>query len=305
MNERRWIIDRIGEDAFEQLAARLAASDLHSVLLEAMERRADARTPNDVLQQYARDRFCEPGLVDLRAILDVDRELLGAALAFDAIELSPVAPLGATAVMGRTTQHRVLSALRLTEVVSDPTNVMALECASRLRRTPTQPVHLATAMRVLRTQPVPKAPGHSQHFRMFALASAGFETADHGFTVETLALHIGSLLDGFDRLEKEGYAFGRRRVQILTTGERLAVGERLARQLGPIATVDALDHPYYSGGVRYKIWVTAANGAQVPLVDGGTFDWMARLLSNRRAVFVATGAGSQLMPLMFRAQDAV
>jgi hypothetical protein len=300
MPDRRWIIDRIGEDAFDKLSTHLSGSDLHSVLLEVMERRASARTPNDVLQQYARDRFTAPGVSDLRAILDVDRALLAGASAFDAIELSPVAPLGTTSVMGRTTQHRVLSALKLTEVVSDPTNVMALECAARMKQHPETPVHLATAMRVVRTQPVPKLPGHAQHFRMFAMASGGFETADHGFTVDALRLHIESALAGLDRLERDGYSFGTRRVDILTTPERAAVGDRLARLLGPLATVGSLDHPYYSGGVRYKLWVTAPDGEEVPLVDGGTFDWLEILLSHRRAVFVATGAGSQLVTVRFR-----
>jgi hypothetical protein len=30
----------------------------------------------------------------------------------------------------------------------------------------------------------------------------------------------------------------------------------------------------------------------VPLVDGGAFDWLARLAANRRAVYIATGAGA-------------
>jgi hypothetical protein len=40
----------------------------------------------------------------------------------------PVAPLGACAIMGHASQNKVLSALRGTEVVADPTNVMALVC---------------------------------------------------------------------------------------------------------------------------------------------------------------------------------
>lgn len=53
-------------------------------------------------------------------------------------------------------------------------------------------------------------------------------------------------------------------------------------------------------GERYQIFVTAPDGASIPLVDGGTFDWLAQLNANRRAVFVATGAGAQLIALGFR-----
>lgn len=61
-----------------------------------------------------------------------------------------------------------------------------------------------------------------------------------------------------------------------------------------------LEHGYYSGGIRFQIWVSAAGGEREALIDGGTFDWLAQLLSNRRAVFVATGAGAQRIPLRFR-----
>jgi hypothetical protein len=47
------------------------------------------------------------------------------------------------------------------------------------------------------------------------------------------------------------------------------------------------------------LWVTAPDGTEVPLVDGGVFDWLAKLTSNRRAVFVATGAGAQLVAIRF------
>jgi hypothetical protein len=39
----------------------------------------------------------------------------------------------------------------------------------------------------------------------------------------------------------------------------------------------------------------------VPLIDGGAFDWVGRLASNRRLVFVASGMGSQLAAYLFRA----
>jgi hypothetical protein len=48
------------------------------------------------------------------------------------------------------------------------------------------------------------------------------------------------------------------------------------------------------------LWVTAPDGAELPLGDGGTFDWLARLLSSRRAVFVASGLGAQLVATRFR-----
>jgi hypothetical protein len=48
------------------------------------------------------------------------------------------------------------------------------------------------------------------------------------------------------------------------------------------------------------IWVTDREGNAVPLVDGGTFDWLQQLTSNRRAVYIASGAGAQLIAFRFR-----
>jgi hypothetical protein len=302
MNDRRWVVDTLGTEHFERLATELTGSELQSVLLDVMQRRAKARAPADVLAQYQRDPFCAPTAVDQRTSVAVDGHLLAAAEGFDAIELSPVAPLGTCSTVALTDQNRVLSALRSTEIVSDPTNVLALESAVRLRADPTTPVHFATSQRVIRAQPVPKLPGYSSHFRIFVLASGGIETKDHAFSVETLTRHVQTMLGSLHVLEQHGFAFGERRVDILATPERARLGDRIAEALGPVASRKPLDHAYYSGGLRYMLWVTAPDGAQVPLADGGAFDWLTKLLSNRRAVFVASGAGAQLVALKFRAE---
>jgi hypothetical protein len=299
---RDWIVAALGDAAtFRKLAVELAGTELWSVLLEVVRERARARSPADVLAQYRRDRFVRPAVIDQRDAVEIDRHLLAAAPAFAALELSPVAPLGATSVMGATDQHRVLSALRGTEVVSDPTNVLALECADRLARAPGEPVRLATSQRVVRAQEVPDKPGFAQHFRIFVLATGARESAEHGATVAALADHVHTLLAGLDRLEQHGYAFGARRLDVLATADRAAVGDRVAAAIrGVPVERKLLEHPYYSGGVRYMLWVTAPHGP-VPLGDGGSFDWLARLTANKRHVFVASGLGAQLVAFAFRA----
>jgi len=296
-----WRTGAIGAEVFERLAEGLAGSELQSMLLEVMRRRAGARTPAEVLAQYRRDRFTGAAPVDQRVAVAIDGHLLAAADGFEALELSPVAPLGVCSTMAPTDQHRVLSALRGTEVSSDPTNVLALECAIRIRADADAPCHLATSQRVVRAQPAPKFPGAAQHFRLFALGSGGIEAKDHAFTVETIVRHVRTLTTGLDRLEQHGYAFGARRVDVLATPERAALGDRIATTLGGIATArKPLAHPYYSGGLRYMYWVTTPDGAEFPIGDGGAFDWLARLLSNRRAVYVASGLGAQLVAVQFR-----
>jgi hypothetical protein len=297
---RSWIVDLLGAASFERLARELTGAELTSVLLEVMQHRAAARSPADVFAQYQRDPLCRPAAVDPRISVAIDGHLLAAAAGFEAIELSPVAPLAACSSVGPTHQHRALSALRSTEIVGDPTNVLALECAARLRAGP-GPIHLATSQRVIRAQPVPRLPGYAPHFRIFALASGGVEASDHAFTAAAVELHIRTMLAALTRLEAHGYAFGARRVELLATAARRALAERIAAAL-PGVSVDRgpLDHPYYRGGLRFRIWVTPPEGAAFPLIDGGAFDWLASLIANRRAVYVASGIGSQLIALRFR-----
>jgi hypothetical protein len=303
MAKQPWSLGAAAEADLERLASELGGSELHSLLLEVMHRRATARTPAEVAAQYGRDPFCAPCPVDQRTSVAVDAELLAAAQGFEAIELSPVAPLGTCSAVAPTHQNRVLSALRGTEVVSDPTNVLALECARRLRAQPGDACHFATSQRVLRAQPVPRLPGYSQHFRIFVLASGGTEAKDHAFTVETLALHVRTMSTALDRLEALGFVFGARRLDVLATEPRAALGDRLAESVRsarlPVKR-RVLDHAYYSGGLRYMLWVHDQDGTPIPLIDGGAFDWLAQLASNRRAVLVASGMGAQLVPLRFR-----
>lgn len=291
------------DDLLRQLAHEIGGSELQSLLLEVMRRRASTRTPADVLAQYRRDRFTAPAAIDQRVAVAVDAQLLAAAEAFTAIELSPLAPLGSCSTVAPTDQHRVVSALRGTEVVADTTNVLALECALRMRATPGTAVHLTTSQRVVRAQPLPKGkPGFTQHFRLFVLASGGHEARAHGFTIDTLALHVRTLLAAFTRLEQRGYSFGARRLDVLATDARAVIGDRLAQALAPAIAVQRkpLAHPYYSGGLRWMLWATTPDGEELPIGDGGAFDWLAQLLSDRRAVYVASGLGAQLIPLRFR-----
>jgi hypothetical protein len=298
---RPWVKAGLPPGAYESITDGLPASRLWSLLLEVAETRAAARRPVELMEQWDRDRFVQPAIVDQRSLVEVDRHLLTAASTFESIELSPVAPLGVCSMMGRTSQNKVLSALRGTEVVSDPTNVMALECARRLRRDREAVVRLATSHRCIRAQEIPKVRGFTANFRIFCLASAGIERQSHAFVVDAVAEHITVILNALDRLEQHGFAFPGRRITVFATEANGELGDRIVAMLGqPAISRALLEHPYYNGGLRFQIAAQASDGIEKPLIDGGTFDWVAKLTSNRRAVYVASGLGSQLVPLMFR-----
>ena len=300
---RTWIEASLPPGAYDALAHGLPSSRLWSVLLEVAEARATRRAPADLVAQWDRDRFVQPALVDQRSAIDVDRHLLAAVSGFESIELSPVAPLGVCSGMGPTSQHKVVSTLRGTEVVSDPTNVLALECARRLRRERATTVRLATSHRCVRAQEIPQRRGHSAHFRIFCLATAAIERQNHAVLVAAVVDQIGSMLSALDRLELHGFSLPDRRITVLATTKRSELADRIVGLLDRPAKRAVLDHPYYNGGLRFQISARCNEGKDVPLIDGGAFDWVAKLTANRRAVYVASGMGSQLLPILFRREE--
>jgi hypothetical protein len=243
----QWVTAGLPPGAFDALTGGLPGSRLWSLLLHVVEARATDRRPVDLLEQWARDRFVQPAIVDQRSLIEVDGHLLAAAPTFESIELSPVAPLGVCSVMGHASQNKVLSALRATELVSDPTNVMALECARRLRRDPTTVVRLGTSHRCVRAQPIPKGRGFTANFRIFCLVSAAIERQNHGFFVDAIAEHITIMLHALDRLAQHGFAFPERRITLLAREDTVALGDRIVAKLGDaIAARAVLEHPYYT-----------------------------------------------------------
>lgn len=291
---RSWAATGIDDAVRGALNEGLAASALWSLLLGVMERRARQKTAAALLEQWRNDRFVEPCGIDQRTLNELDAQLLAAASVFAALELAPLAPLGTCSGVALTSQNRVVATARGTEVVSDPTNVLALECALRLRATPDGIVKLATSHRCTRAQAVPDVPGFAAHFRMFCLASAARERKDRAFVTGALVEHIKTHWDALDRLEQHGYSFGPRMLTLKSTLAKRRLAERIAAELPGIPTAHAeLAHDYYDG-LRFMIDVTLPHASSLPLVDGGAFDWLKKLGANDKLVFVASGFGSQL-----------
>jgi hypothetical protein len=297
--ERNWTHAGIEEAAYTALAQGLAASELWSLLLGVAEQRAAQRSPGQVQQQWERDRFVCPAYIDQRTLNQLDSHLLAAASAFDALELSPLAPLGSCSAIALASQNKIVSTVRGTEVVSDPTNLLALESARRLRKNG-QAVKLTTNHRCVRAQAVPNHAGYAAHFRLFCITSAGHERKDQAFLVESLSEHIQTHLSALNRLEQHGYGFPDRRLKILATPERKALGERIAGGVGETPVVfETLTHDYYDG-LRFMISARSREGEHMPLIDGGAFDWLRKLTSNHKLVFVASALGSQLAAYLYR-----
>jgi len=295
-----WATAGVDEAAYAALARGMPASEVWSLLLSALRERAEQRTARSLTEQWERDRFVQLSYIDQRTLAELDSHLLAAAADFEAVELSPLAPLGATSSIALTTQNRVVSTIRGTEVVSDPTNVLALESGRRLREDPARVVRFCTSHRCVRAQEVPKGPGFAAHFRMFCMTSAAHERKDQAFVTDALTHHIRAHLQALDRLEQHGYRFPKRRVRLLATEQRRPLAQRIAGSIAgvPVA-IEPLENQYYDG-LRFMISANSVSGDDIPLIDGGAFDWLHKLAANHKLVFVASAIGSQLAAYAYR-----
>lgn len=281
--------------------ARVTPSARRAELLEYARRQAAARRPVDLVDQWTRDSTVRPSAVDLRESTALDAVALSAAPDYDALLLSPVAPLGTSSVVAPTSQDRTLSTVRPTEVVSDPTNALALEAASRLRRQPGAHVRVCTLHQVLRMQPVADGPGRTRHFRLFALADAGGGLPDDGFEVEAVTAQLGVYRRVLDTVARDHGMSWSRAVAIVRTDESMpAIAARVAAALTrtqPDLEVrhEDMESSYYKG-LRVGFGVHDRSGQFHEWGDLGCFDWVARLTGNRRQRFVASALGIQLLP---------
>lgn len=265
----------------------LSPADLQTLLLGVSRRRAAAVGPARLMRRWREDRYVQPSASDPRRVWALEARLWALLPGqFTGVDLSPVAPLGACSAVAPVSQDRVVSTVRGSEVVSDPTNVLALEAAVRRQRSGAKEVHLASCHRVLRAQPFDE-PGVFQHFRLFALVSSARDRGSGGTEAALLSAHLRFWARAL------GEVLPARRATISYTvfgfpplGERMT--DTVLPALAPLpATVTVQEDPgrqrargyYERGAIRIDI---AVGIHQREVGDGGFTDWTARLLNDAK-----------------------
>ncbi|HSZ40220.1 MAG TPA: hypothetical protein VK817_09700 [Trebonia sp.] len=293
--QRAWRRVRDGDDPRQALAEVLSPGELQSLLMDVSQRRAAGVTPGRLAERWAADRFVRAAGCDPRRVSRIEArlwELLPDE--FDGIDLSPVAPLGTSSALGPVSQHKVISTTRGTEVVSDPTNVLALEAARRRRTSGAEAVHLAACHRVLRGQPFGE--GMFQHFRLFAVVSSAPDRGSGSTEAGLLTAHLRF----WTRALSDLLPAARTTVSYTVFGfpplaERIrdTVLPALKPLPGNVTVAEDPDRErargYYERGALRIDTGPAANtslpanpGLAGEIGDGGFTGWTARLLNNAK-----------------------
>jgi hypothetical protein len=297
------------------LAERLTPTDLQSILLEVYRLRSSLRKPSEVLADYRKNRFVRPSKLAPAALAQWEQIALAhLPQEFRAMALSPVCPLGTSSSIAGLNQNWVVSTTRNTEVVSDSTNVLALECAVQrqelLRADPKSavPVHLAASHRLLRAQRF-EGPDLVSHFSAFALCSAGRDFGSLQFDLAALRLQIGFFIQALQAFFGVGVP-----LQCLVSDfhpesrAALIEAELLSTLRARFENVDCLFNDQRSSGrgyyreVCFKIHATDASGKRYELADGGSVDWTQKLLSNKKERLIISGLGSERLVQIFEGQ---
>lgn len=283
--ERVWA--QVLADPRNALERDLDPSDLHTLLLDVSRARASAVTAARLMQRWQQDRYVRPSSSDPRQVWRTETrlwELLPDL--FERIDLSPVTPLGTCSAVAPVDQHRVITTIRGSEVVSDQTNVLALQAALQRKRNPSQPVNLAACHRVIRAQPF-RGEGLFQHFRIFALLSSGRDrgsaSAEATMLIDHLRYWIHAITTIFPGVpvRAEFTSFGSailtERFHDTVLGALQPLPDLVSVSEDP--TRDRARGYYDPGAIRISIGENPAVGE---IGDGGFTNWTGQLMTDKK-----------------------
>jgi len=259
-----------------------------------------------VLTDFESNRFVRPSAVSPVSLLRWEKIAFShLPQVFKPLALSPVCPFGTSSVVSSVDQNWSVTTARNTEVVSDSTNVLALECTIQrrelLRNNPksTDAVHLAASHRLLRAQHY-GSPGSVSHFSSFALCSAGRDRGNLLFELSTLTLHIRFYLTALQAFLGPDVLLHVSVADFSSNAHVELIGAQLLSVIR--SEFEGVDCGFDEGRTKgrgyysdlcFHIHATAASGQRLELVDGGSVNWTQKFLSNAKERLIISGIGSE------------
>ncbi|MBK5142445.1 hypothetical protein I2494_01680 [Budviciaceae bacterium BWR-B9] len=292
------ILEKIGDEKIVDKLLSLSKSDLNSVLLEVFEKQTDRFTAADVLKVFQLNRFSTPSDINPANFHDLEAQLLLAAQKMDiqTVLLSPSAPLGSCSVFGCVDQYNIVSAVRGTETLADPSNMLAIIIADKLKKrkeSNTYPLHYAATARVTRAQQY-SGMGFFAHFGIFCMVSSGKDTGSYRCETELLDKHLLFYKDFFQEQfsTKLSIVLRKRNGYKDSDGFFAKMSEVIQNAFPDVSlSYDSsdMDNKYYQG-INFKIFVEI-DGEKIEIGDGGFVDWIYQMLGSKKQKCLISGVG--------------
>lgn len=299
------ILEQLGDPELLNKLIALSKSDLNSLLLELYQRQSFTITPSDLLKTYQSNRFSVPAEIDAIKYHSLECELLSEAQQknIENILLSPSATFGSCSTFGCVDQNNVISSARGTETLSDPSNMLAIFVANKIKNNTKcniSPLHYCTTARVVRAQPV-SGKGYYSHFGIFSMVSSGKDVGSYICEKELIIKQ----LDFYKRLFFEKYnlklsaVLRKRRGYNDSEGFFTRITELIKSELSDVPISFDLDHKdnnYYKG-INFKLYVEK-DSELLEVGDGGFVDWIQSMTGNKKERCLISGIGIDRLLLL-------
>ena len=294
------ILSRLGDEGLLDKMLSLPKSDYNSLLLKLYQMQADSVTPTDIVKAFQSNRLSVPSEIDPVAYHILEADLL--ALAKDnrikPMLLSPVAPFACCSAFGCVDQNNVVSAARGTEVVSDPTNMLAIIIAEKLKKKEIdnrKPVHYCSTVRVLRAQVFPARRGYYSHFGIFCIVSSGKDGGSYlcekDMLMTQLAYYRKMLINRLDA--KLSIVLRKRRGYSDSDSFYNNMAEMVKNEFPgvPVSLDPEFEENNYYKGIHFSIFMEKEGGERAEVGDGGFVDWMQQMTGNKKDRCLISGIG--------------
>jgi len=282
------------------LTDKLTLSELNTLLMEVFRQKSRKLRPSALLSNYQNNRFVRPSTLDPQKLMRTRLEILELAQTngFTPLDLSPLTPFGCCSVLAPVDQNNIVTALRGTEVVSDATNVLALEASLLRESDPDKEIHLCCSHRAVRAQSFDN-PYFSAHFELFCTVSAGRDNGNYTFEKSMIDKHLRFYLTML------GNMIPHKELSIIlihipdkseTHNPFAAVSDFIKQSMVccPVTVRESEGDFTYYKYLRFNI-LLHKHGTEHLIVDGGFTDWSQRLLNNRKERLLTSGLGVEYL----------
>lgn len=291
--------------------ANLPSRDLHSLLLEVMDSKSKKTGVSEINTAIEENPNVIPSDIPQIDFVRFDTEAYSLLPnSFRSVDLSPLVPFATSVVLSGVSQKRILSTAKKTEVVSDPTTALALQCAKeriekiKIELKNLDCVDLATSHRVVRQNKLVKE-GQNQHFRSFTIMSASRDVGSEIFEKQKLKEQLTFILSLVKRLnETGGYSIQDVRVVLSDVGldNKLIdiVGKPVFEELSVIFpdvcfSFDLDRKTNYYKSLCYTITAKNNKGESFSISGGGMTDWTEKLVGSKKEKLMFSTIGSEIL----------
>ena len=297
---KKILVDHGYENLHEFLSKDLSESQLNSLLIDVFNARSKSKDASQLLRDYSENRFAKPASIDPIRSRELELESLRIVKKanFEIIEFSPLTPFGTSSIHGGVSQNNVVSSTRRMEVVSDVTNVMALEIAKRLlANKKLDKINLAASQRQVRAQSL-HDPKHTAHFKVIAMTSSWLDKGKYHEEEKQAITHIKTyvrICENVYNLSTENLV-----LHILIRGIDKDIDyKRFVHNVSDAIPGLSVDVKYnmdttniYYEHMRFGLKIKSNNYS---VVDGGFVSWMRNLTQNKKRKCLISGIGTEIL----------